>query len=132
MTCNAELFPNYFSVDVSVLPVAFRQIRKTNSFARNCQFFESCWRNTTSSRGTFAKYQLRRNFSLYFTSYLSIPPSKTLPLSKTVKIAKKFSVFGENESHRISNFYKLIFFETLIIFLECTIKLITRIFAFQK
>ena len=33
---------------------------------------------------------------------------------------------------RLSNFYKLSFFESLIIFLEPTIKLITGIFDFQK
>ena len=40
------------------------------------------------------------------------------------------SVFGENAVY--VTFYKFIFFETLIIFLESAIKLITGIFDFQK
>ena len=41
------------------------------------------------------------------------------------------SLFGRNDSHHLSSFYKLIYFETLIIFPESTIKLITEIFYFQ-
>ena len=37
-------------------------------------------------------------------------------------------VFGKNDSRRFSIFYKLIFFETLIIFLEPIIKLMKWIF----
>ena len=55
-----------------------------------------------------------------------------MPHSKTIKKAKKLSVFGENDSRSLPIFYKFIFFETLIIFLESTIKLITGIFDFQK
>ena len=65
------------------------------------------------------------------TSYLSIARSKILPHSKT-KSAKKLAVFDENDFRRLSNFYKLMFFKTLIMFLEPAIKLITRIFDFQK
>ena len=46
---------------------------------------------------------LRHNFALHITSYLSIELSKILPHSKTIKNAKKFSVFGENDSHHLSN-----------------------------
>ena len=52
--------------------------------------------------------------------------------SKTRKNAKKFSAFGKNNSRRLSNFLKSHIFETLIIFLEPTIKLITGIFNLQK
>ena len=74
----------------------------------------------------------KRNFALHFTSYLSIALSKILPYSKTIKSAKKMSVFGKNASRRFSNFCKLVFFEALIIFVEPIIKLITRIFDLQK
>ena len=52
----------------------------------------------------FTEIQLRRNFALQFTSYLSIAPFKILPHSKTIKNAKKLAVFGENDSRRLSNF----------------------------
>ena len=39
-----------------------------------------------------------------FTSYLSIVLSKILPHSKTIKNAKNFSVFDENESRHLSQF----------------------------
>ena len=73
-------------------------------FKQNCRLFENCRRNTTASKKTFTEIQLRRNFALQFTSYLSIAPSKILPHSKTIKNAKKLSVFGENDSRRLSNF----------------------------
>ena len=79
---------------------------------------------------TFTENSLPRKFALHFPSYLSIALSKILPNSKTIKNSKKLSVFGENDSRRLSNFYKLIFFEFLIIFLESIIKLITGIFDF--
>ena len=41
---------------------------------------------------------------LHCTYYLSIALSKILPHSKTIKNAKKVSVFGENDSRRLSNF----------------------------
>ena len=79
-------------------------------FADNFQkleFFENCWRNTTASTETFTENSLRHNFALHFTSYLSIALSKFLPHSKTIKNAKKLSVFGENDSHRLSNFLQI-------------------------
>ena len=105
MVCNAELCPNFFSVNVSVLAVVFRwQFLKTNNFSWNCRFFKNCRRNTTASTETFIENSLRCNFALHFTSYLSIALSKILPHSKTIKNAKKLSVFGENDSRRLSNF----------------------------
>ena len=50
------------------------------------------------------KHLLRHNFALHFTPYLSIALSKILPHSKTIKSAKKLSVFGENNTSRLSNF----------------------------
>ena len=38
----------------------------------------------------------------------------------------------KNDSHRLCNFYKLIFAESLIIFLEPKTKLITGIFSLKK
>ena len=78
--------------------------KKTDNFCWNCRLFENCWRNTTVSTETFTENSLRRNFALHFTSYLSTALSKILPLSKTIKNAKKLSVFGENDSRRLSNF----------------------------
>ena len=50
-----------------------------------------------------------------------------------MKNAKKLSVYGENDSRRLSNFLQaLMFFESLLIFLEPTIKLIIGIFDLQK
>ena len=46
--------------------------------------------------------------------------------------AKKLLAFGGNDSAVYQIFYKLIFFETLIICLESTIKLTIGIFDFQK
>ena len=86
---------------------------------------------------TFTDNSLRRINS---TSYISIELSKILPQSKIIKNAKKLLAFGENNSHRLSNFlhififfykYFFIIFETLIVFLESTIKLITEIFDFR-
>ena len=43
---------------------------------------------------------------LHFTSYLSISLSKLIPHSKTIKHAKKLSVFGKNHIRRLSKFLK--------------------------
>ena len=48
--------------------------------------------------------ELVRKRSLYITSYLSIALSKILPHSKTIRNAKKLSLFGENDSRRLSTF----------------------------
>ena len=72
------------------------------------------------------------NFALHSTSYLSIALSKILPHSKTIKNAKKLSVFGKNDSRCLSNFLQTHIFWNWIIFLELTIKLFTGIFDFQK
>ena len=44
------------------------------------------------------------NLALHSTSYLSIALSKILSHSKTIKNAKKLSVFGKNDSRCLSNF----------------------------
>ena len=80
----------------------------------------------------FTEKQLRCNFALHFISYLPIAPSKVLPHSKTIKNAKKLSVFDKKDSRRLSNFLQTRSFETLVIFLEPPIKLITDIFHLQK
>ena len=84
--------------------------QKTNSFRQNCWFFENCRQNTTASTVTFTENELRRNFALHFTSYLSIAVSKILFHSKTIKNANKLSVFGENDPRRLSNFLETHFF----------------------
>ena len=73
-------------------------------FRQNCRFFENCCRNTTASMETFTENKLRPNSALHFTSYLSIALSKILSHSKTIKSPKKLSVFGENDSRRLSSF----------------------------
>ena len=49
---------------------------------------------------------LGRNCELHLTSYLSIALLKILPFRKQ-KNAKKLSVFGKNDSRRISNFLQI-------------------------
>ena len=92
-------------MNVSVLAVVFRR-----HFLKNRQFQPKLlvfWRlsaNTTTSTETFTESSLRHSFALHFTSHLFIALSKILPHSKTIKNAKKLSVFGENDSCRLSNF----------------------------
>ena len=51
MICNAELGPNYISVNVSVLAVAFRwQILKKSNVAWNCLYSENCNQNSIARR----------------------------------------------------------------------------------
>ena len=140
-------------MNVSVLAVVFRrQFLKTNNFSWNCRFFKNCRRNTTASTETFIENSLRCNFALHFTSYLSIALSKILPHSKTIKNAKKVSVFGENDSHRLSNFlqthifwnfdhisriynqinYRNIWFPKVIIILIMTAQVLFSMFFSQK
>ena len=133
MICNAELRPNNFFVNVFVLAFLYlaNNFQKTNNFAWNCQFFENCQRNTIASKKTFTENSLQRNFSLHFTSYLSIALSKILPHSKKKKLRNcQYLVKTTFAVYLV--FYKLIFFESLIIFLKPTLKLITRIFDLQK
>ena len=47
------------------------------------------------------------NVILHYTYYLSIALSKILHHSKTIKKAKKLSVFGENDSRRLYNFLQV-------------------------
>ena len=77
------------------------------------------------------KILLGRNFTLHFTSHLPIALSKIMPHVKTIKTTKKLSIFRKNES-RLFDILKLVFFETLIIFPEPTIKVITGICDFQN
>ena len=126
MKCNAKLRSNYFSGNVSVLAVVFRrQIKKPTILPEIVGVFLICRQNTTASMETFTEKELERNFTLHFTSYLSIAFSKILPQSKTIKNSKKLSVFGKTTLVVYVIVYKLIFFKTLIIFLKPAIKLIT-------
>ena len=103
--CNAKLRGNEFSLNVSVLAVVCISptiFKKTDNFSQTCWFFENCRRNTTASTETVTEKQLGHNSALHITSYLSIALYKILPHSKTVKNAKKLSVFGENDSRHLS------------------------------
>ena len=108
MTCHEQLCPNYFTVNVFVLPVVFRQ-----RFPKNQQFWLKLSvsgiyrRNTTASTEKFTENSLRRNFVLHFTFYLSIALSKILLHSKTIKNVKKLLVFSENDSRHLSNFLQI-------------------------
>ena len=54
MESNAKIYPNYFSVNVSVLAIVFgRQISKNRQFQGKLSFFEICRRITTASTETF-------------------------------------------------------------------------------
>ena len=87
-------------------------------------FFENCQRNTRASTETFTENSLQPKFALHFTSYLSIALSKILPNSKKKKKKKTLRncwCFVKTTLAVYQSFYKLTFFETLIIFLESTI-----------
>ena len=83
-------------------------------------FFENCRRNTRASTETFTENSLQPKFALHFTSYLSIALSKILPNSKK-KTLRNCWCFVKTTLAVYQSFYKLTFFETLIIFLESTI-----------
>ena len=53
---------------------------------------------------TLPEKKLGYNFALHFTFYLSIALSEIMSHSKTVKNAKKLSVFGKHDSCCLSNF----------------------------
>ena len=123
---NAKLCLNYFSVSISVLAVVFRKQFSKNRQFWNCQIFENCWQNTTASTETFIENSLRRNFALRFASYLSIALSKILLHSKTIKTLRNcWYLVKTTPAVHLKLFYKFMFFETLIILLESTIKFIT-------
>ena len=89
----------------SVLAIEFRlHFKKAEIFRQDCQFFEISEWNTAASTETFTEKKLGHNSVLNITSYLSIALSKILLHSKTIKNTKKLSVFGENDSRRLSNF----------------------------
>ena len=116
-----------------VLAVVFRrQISKSDNFKQNCWFFENCRRNTTVSKKTFTEFNY--DVVLHYSS-LPIYPlylPKFCPIQKQLEILKNCQYLAKTTLGVCLIFYKLIFFETLIVFLESTIKLITRIFDFQK
>ena len=134
MKCNAKLHRNEFSMNVSVLAVVFRrQFLKNRQFQLKLLVFKNCRRNTTASTETFTEKKLGHNSALHTTSYLSIALSKILSHSKTKKKTLRNCRYLVKTTLAIYLiFYKLIFFESLIIFLEPTIKLITGIFDLQK
>ena len=98
--CNAKLCPNYFSVNVSILAIAFRQQILKNPIILPEIF--GFLKIVVEIQHLVQKRSQKINYD--FTSYLSIALSKILPHSKTIKNAKKLSVFGENDSRRLSNF----------------------------
>ena len=80
-------------MNVSVLTVVFHQ-----QFSKNWQF-------QAKLSGFFnCVGEIGHNSALHITSYLSIALPKILSNSKTTKNATKLSVFGENDSCRLSDF----------------------------
>ena len=75
-----------------------------NKLEKPTILFEICHGNTTAGTETLTEKQLQHNFALHFTSYLSIALSKILSFSKTIKNAQKLLVFGESDSHCLSDF----------------------------
>lgn len=72
----------------------------------------------------FTAKEVGHDCVLHVASYLSTALSKLLHHTKTKKNTKKFWEFGENDSFSLFLFYTLKYFETSILFLETTIKLI--------
>ena len=89
--------------------------QKIDNFKQSCWFFEIDWRNTTASTKTFTeKNKLGHNSALHIFSYLSMALSKILPHSKAIRNSKKYLVFGENYSRRLSIFLQTHIFWTHI------------------
>ena len=78
--------------------------KKSYNFRQNCRFSEICRRNTAASTETFTEKLLGHNSALHLTFYLSIALSKILLHPKTIKSAKKLSVFCEYDSRRLFDF----------------------------
>ena len=131
--CNAELCPKYFYVDVFVLAVVFRQ-----QFSKNRQF----WLRLSIFLKTVGEIQQlvrKRSLKIYYDvilHYISLPICplhfpKFCPIQKQKTLRSCWYLVKTNLIVYLI-IYKFIFFETLIIFLESTIKLIKGIFDFQK
>ena len=109
-----------------------KKYRKKSTCAWNCWFFENCRQNTLASTETSQKI----NYDVVL-HYISIPICPLLfpkfwPIQKNKKTLKNCRYLVKTALAVYLFFYKRIFFETLVIFLESTIKLITRIFDLQK
>ena len=76
---------------------------------------------------TFIEEWLERHCALHFVSFSSIEISKILDL-KTINMLSSSRYLVKTTLVTYLIFCKLVFFETLTIFLEATIKLITEIF----
>ena len=81
---------------------------------------------------TFTEKILGHNSALHITSYSSVALSKNFPIQKQQKTLRNSWHLVKTTLAVYLIFYKLVFFETLIIFRDTTIKLITGIFYFQK
>ena len=92
-------------MNVSILVVVFhRQFSKNQQFQAKLLVFWNFLAKCNSYYGNVYRKIIRTYSALHITSYLSTALSKILPHSKTIKNAKKLSVFGENDSRRLSNF----------------------------
>ena len=87
--CNAKLCPNYFSVNVSILAIAFRQ-----QILKNPKILPEIFgflKIVVELQHLVQKRSQKINYD--FTYYLSIALSKNLPHSKTIKNAKIFGIW---------------------------------------
>ena len=104
MICNAELCPNYFSLNVSVLTVVFRRqiSKKTRVLPKYVVFLEIVGelKLLVRKRSQKITYVILHYISLYIYP-LHFP--KFCPIQKQ-KNAKTLLVFGENDSRRLSQF----------------------------
>ena len=55
MNHNEKLRHKYFFVNVDVLVVTDKFLKKPNNLYQNCPFFENCWRNMATSTFTFTE-----------------------------------------------------------------------------
>ena len=134
MICIAELCPNYFSVNVLVLAVVFHQ-----QISRNWQLWLKMslfLKIVGEIQQLVQKSSQKINYEVILR-YISLPIyplhfPKFCPIQKWWKTLTNCRYLVKTTLAVYLNFYKLIFFETLIKFVESPIKSITGIFDFQK
>ena len=134
MICNVELCPNYFSMNVFVLAIVFRrQLKKPDNNGWNFIGFSKI---VCKIQQLVRKRSQKIHYDVIL-HYISLPIcplhfSKFCPIQKQWKTLRNCRYLVKTTLAIYLIFYKLIFFETLIIFLESAIKLIKGIFDLQK
>ena len=131
MKCNETFCPIYFSMKVSILAVVFCwQISKNWQFCLKMLVFWHLLPKYSSQHGNLLRKVIRTKFCISLPIYpLHFPKFCPIPKQKTLRNCR--CLVKTNPTIYLI-FYKLVFFETLIIFLEPTIKSITGIFDMKK